>query len=324
MIINIIESGGSTTLTEGILTDTYQVVLNTQPIDVVTITIHSDSQVSVSQSSLTFNTGNWNISRTVTVTAVDDSLYEGLHSGTITHTASSNDSDYDSISSDLFIAEVTASINDDQDLPAITVSDTNVPESIGTASISVTLSSQSMFSATVDYTISDDTATGGGVDYGASDGTLTWAANASGTQTITVTIYEDDLYELDETVNINLSNAISATIVNATGVLTITNNDPAPVLTISKTVELSGTQAIPGDPITYTIVISNSGGGAEGVTVQDALPAGISGSDLDWSGTVPAFEPLTFTINAVILNIASNYAVTIINTATFIYGLDIH
>ena len=322
--VNVIESNGSTILAEETLTDTYQVVLNTQPTDIVTVIINSDSQVNTSESSLIFGAGNWNITRTVIVTAVNDSLYAGPRSSTITHTASSNDSDYDSISADLLIDGVTANISDDaEDLPTIAVSDITVDEGAGTANVSVTLTGQSAFAAGVDYSISDGTATGGGVDYSASNDTLTWTANTAGTKAISVTITEDSLDETDETVIISLSNAISAAIVDASGVLTITDNDVAPNLSITKTVEISGNgPAIPGDPITYTIVISNSGGGAEGTTVQDTLPAGISGTDLDWTGTVTAYKSITFTINATISNIAANYMATITNTAAFTYGLN--
>jgi hypothetical protein len=106
--VTITESGGSTNVTEGGATDSYTVVLNSQPTADVTITISPDSQVSVSPTSLTFTSSDWNTPQTITVTAVDDFVVEGSHTGTITHSASSSDSDYDGIS----ISDVTVNITD--------------------------------------------------------------------------------------------------------------------------------------------------------------------------------------------------------------------
>jgi len=112
--VTIIQSGGSTTVTEGGATDSYTVVLDTPPTANVTITINPGTQVTVVPASLTFTPANWNTAQTVTVTAVDDALAEGPHTGTITHTAASADAAYNSI----VIAAVTANIADnDSGLP---------------------------------------------------------------------------------------------------------------------------------------------------------------------------------------------------------------
>jgi len=317
--IIVTESGGSTNVSEGGATDTYAIVLNNPPTATVTISITPDSQVTTEPSSISFSPANWNVTRTITVTAVDDTLYEGPHTGLVSHTVSSSDPAYNGIGS----AGVTVHIsNDSEDLPKLTISDLTVDEGAGTAAVSVTLTGQSVFSTGVDYTISDGTATGGGVDYSATNGSLTWAANTSGTQGITITIVDDTLDEVAETVNLTLTSPISATLIKGSSVLTITDNDAAPALTITKTAAISGPIAIPGDPITYTIVISNSGGGAENVMVQDTLPAGLNGTSLSRTATITAYTSLTYTINATILNIAANYTATITNTAAFTYGLD--
>ncbi len=98
---------------------------------------------------------------------------------------------------------------------------------------------------------------------------------------------------------------------------------PAPNLSITKTVEVSGTSvvpgfAVPGQPITYTIVVANNGDAdATNVTVQDTLPTGISGADLNETVTITANASLTFTLSTVVINSAANYTATITNTATF-------
>ncbi|MDD5710878.1 MAG: hypothetical protein PHV43_02135 [Candidatus Colwellbacteria bacterium] len=90
-------------VTEGGATDTYTVVLNTQPTASVTVPVtETDTEFSVDKTFLTFTTGNWSTPQTVTVTAVDDSIDEAdPYSGTITHTpVTSTDGKYSGISVD--------------------------------------------------------------------------------------------------------------------------------------------------------------------------------------------------------------------------------
>jgi hypothetical protein len=107
--VTISQSGGSTAVTEGGATDNYTVVLTGEPTANVTITPTPGSQLTVSPPSLTFTISNWSTPQTVTVTAVNDAVAEGTHSGTITHAAASTDPGYSGIA----IAAVTATITDD-------------------------------------------------------------------------------------------------------------------------------------------------------------------------------------------------------------------
>jgi hypothetical protein len=107
--VTITQSGGSTAVTEGGATDTYTVVLSGEPTDSATITPSPNSQLTVSPPSLTFTISNWSTPQTVTVTAVNDAVAEGTHSGTITQAAASTDPGYNGIA----IAAVTATITDD-------------------------------------------------------------------------------------------------------------------------------------------------------------------------------------------------------------------
>ncbi|WP_442506608.1 reprolysin-like metallopeptidase [Novipirellula sp. SH528] len=76
---NMVQTGGSTGVSEAGTSDTFAVTLKTQPTgDVVISTSTSDSgEVAVSPASLTFNASNWNVPQTVTVTGVDDALPDG-------------------------------------------------------------------------------------------------------------------------------------------------------------------------------------------------------------------------------------------------------
>src|SRR5262249_56444732 len=79
----------------------------------VTITVTADSQVSVTPTTLTFTPDNWNIAQTVTVSAVDDHVFEHDHTGSISHTAASGDAKYDGI----LIPQVPVGITDNDQQP---------------------------------------------------------------------------------------------------------------------------------------------------------------------------------------------------------------
>ena len=77
----VIESGGSTGVNEDGETDSFTVVLNSEPISDVVIAISSDDtdESTVSPGSLTFTSANWDSPQTVIVTGADDDLADGAH-----------------------------------------------------------------------------------------------------------------------------------------------------------------------------------------------------------------------------------------------------
>jgi len=105
--VTIAETAGSTDVDEeGPTSDTYSVVLDSEPTNNVVISVTPDAQVTVAPAALTFGSGNWSTAQDVTVTAVDDAVIEWAHTGTITHSASSGDAKYDGISIDDVIANI--------------------------------------------------------------------------------------------------------------------------------------------------------------------------------------------------------------------------
>jgi hypothetical protein len=88
------------------------VVLTRQPTAAVTVTISPDAQLSADATTLTFTTANWDTPQTVTVSAVADSVEEGEHTGVISHSASSSDTDYNGLA----IAGVTVTIQDNNEV----------------------------------------------------------------------------------------------------------------------------------------------------------------------------------------------------------------
>jgi hypothetical protein len=108
-------------IAEGGATDTYTVVLRSQPTADVTFSINGGAQTTVNPTSLTFTSANWNTPQTVTVSATDDAVAEGGHGGTITHTTASADASYNGLT----VVNVTAVISDNDD-PGIVLSTSSV------------------------------------------------------------------------------------------------------------------------------------------------------------------------------------------------------
>jgi hypothetical protein len=105
--------------------------------------------------------------------------------------------------------------------------DTGIP----TLNVSVLLSAPSHLTVTVDFATADGSASAG-TDYEATSGTLTFEPGLTG-KAITIKIVGDVTNEFDESFFVNLSNPTNAAIVDAQGVVTITNND-TPVLLIDE------------------------------------------------------------------------------------------
>jgi hypothetical protein len=100
------ESLGSTDVVEGGPPDAYTMALTSQPAAEVVITVNTDGQTLVAPRSLTFTSGSWHQPQVVTVTAVDDDVDEGPHTGIISHTVVSIDSNYHNIQVDRVIVNI--------------------------------------------------------------------------------------------------------------------------------------------------------------------------------------------------------------------------
>ena len=97
-------------------------------------------------------------------------------------------------------------------------------ESAGTVSIPVTLSSGSSQAVSVDYAVTGGTATAG-QDYTAAADTLVFAPGET-TKTIAITINNDSIDEIDETIELTLSNPANAVMqVPLSAVVTIQDDD---------------------------------------------------------------------------------------------------
>jgi len=107
--VTVTQSGGTTTVSESGISDTYTLVLTSQPTSTVSIALApSSADVVLSTSTIEFTAANWSSAVSVTVSPVDDAEYEGAETVTITHTVTSGNWNYNGIS----VSSVSVSVTD--------------------------------------------------------------------------------------------------------------------------------------------------------------------------------------------------------------------
>ncbi|MBD2514379.1 DUF4114 domain-containing protein [Nostoc sp. FACHB-973] len=155
-LVIITQTDGSTNVSEAGATDSYSVVLASQPTADAIVTIDGGEQIQTSPKILTFTTQNWNVAQNVTVTAVDDAIVEGDDSQTIEHTATSSDADYDGIAIDPVNINIT-----DNDIPLSKNADNDIFTIKGNGkktrlSVELTAHSSNQFYELGVFTVSDE------------------------------------------------------------------------------------------------------------------------------------------------------------------------
>lgn len=182
--------------------------------------------------------------------------------------------------------------------PQLAISNTTVNEQSGTATLAVTLSGTLASTATVAYGTSNGSAAAGS-DYTTTNGTLTFQPGGPTTQYINVPIINDTSVEGTETFTVNLTNASGAIIADGTGIVTIQDNDVAPV-----TISISDATVSEGDPskgkkntgtqtrnMTFTVTLSAPATQTVSVSYNTVDGTATAGSDyLSTSGTL-TFSP---------------------------------
>ena len=113
-----------------------------------------------------------------------------------------------------------------------TLASSSGDESAASATLQVSLNKQYYKPVTVDYTINATSTATNGVDYSLTAGTLTFNPGET-TKSVELYIINDSLYEANETVVIDLSNPVNATLGQSQHTYTIIDNDILlPVVTI--------------------------------------------------------------------------------------------
>ncbi|MEG4818393.1 SBBP repeat-containing protein [Microcoleus sp. K5-D4] len=279
----------NTTATEGGANGSYSVTLNTQPTAPVTINLATGSEIQPI-TALTFTGTNWNVAQTVAVKAVDDNLVEGNHAGAIAHTATSTDTNYNSIT----IPAVSVAITDN-DTADFSIAPTNITATEGGANGSYKIQPTSQPTAPV--TISFNT--GDQLNPIATPITFD-STNWNVAKTVTVSAIDDNLAQgthsgtIAHTVTSTDANYNAKVISNVTA--SITDND-SPGISI---VQSEGETAIAEGGATDSY----------GVLLTTAPTANVT-INFDTGSQINAIAPVTFTPNN--WNVAQNVTVTAID-----------
>lgn len=269
--ILLFESGSTTVLTEGGLTDDYYLGLSHAPTDDVIVTIGSDAQQEIinGPSTLTFTPANWNVLQRVFIRAIDDIDMEVTpHNGFITHSATSADARYHNIT----IAGIPTFITDNE-VPAIRVvpsgGSTLLSEAGGTDTYQVYLTRQ----PSVDVTVTINP--GPQVTIVSPGSTLTFtSSNWSLPQTVTLAAVNDTAVEGNHTATVTHAASSASFVYDKVGVpsvlATITDNDgPQLVITHSG----GNTTVTEGNATdTFTIRLNQAPTGANNVSVTLVPP----------------------------------------------------
>ncbi len=251
--VSVVESSESTAVTEGGATDSYTVVLTSQPTADVAVVLGVGAQLSLSPSNLTFTAANWNVAQTVTVTATDDAVVEGPVNAAITHSTSSTDPNYSAIP----VAGITVAITDN-DSAVVNFAPISVSQTEATSPMAFTVTLSAPVASGVTLNVNSAFGTALAADFTPiTGGTVSFAASSTTPQTVNVAIANDALDENDESFSLALSNLVATgnvTLGTAAANGTILDDDATPTLTISSPSQPEGNAGT--STMTFTVDLS--------------------------------------------------------------------
>ena len=225
---------------------------------------------------LTFAAGQ--TSQTITVAVLDDQVFEDPESFQVVI------SNADASGTALVISDATGVGGVvDTDAPVVSIGD-GVPDPAvegtdGSITFTVSLTNASAVPVTVAYQTVDGSAVAGS-DYTGQSGTLTFAAGQT-SQTITVAVLDDQVFEDPESFQVVISNADASgtalVISDATGVGGVVDTD-APVVSIGDGVPDPAVEGTDGS-ITFTVSLTNASAVPVTVAYQTVDGSAVAGSD---------------------------------------------
>ncbi len=217
--------------------------------------------------SLTFLPGQ--TSKTVVVTIFDPGWYDELDETfflNLTNAAGASIAD----------AQGVATMIDNDPQPNLSIEDAvSQDEACCELTLDISREGQSQLAGTVDYAVVPGSATSPD-DFTASSGTM----SVSGTDAsivFHVPIADDALDEDDETFSVVLSNGVNFTIVDDTGVGTITDDDPTPSLSVDDVTVTEGNSGTAS--ATFTATLSAASGQAVSVNYATANNSAVAPGD---------------------------------------------
>ena len=178
--------------------------------------------------------------------------------------------------------EGIGSITDGSPVPSLQISNRAVTEGDAgsgiQASFTVSLNSPSGKTVTVDYATADGTAVAG-EDYTSAQGTLTFAPGVT-SQVVAINVLGDNLMEGAEAFSVELSTPVNATIADATGAGTITDDD-VPAFSINDASILEGDTGT--SPMVFIVELSKPS--SQQLSVHYATSAGTAEPAKDYLST---------------------------------------
>ena len=262
--VSVSESDGTATITA---------TLSGTPSGDVTVDFYTSNNTALSGSDYTSVTGtltwlsgtNGDVTTTISITndildELDETFYVNLENPVNTN-----------ISDD----QATFTITDNDPPPEFFVEDATTAENAGTVSVSVSMTNQSGSTCTIDYATSNGTATAGS-DYTATNDTLSWSSGEDGVKTFNVSITDDSISEVDETLIITISSQSCGSITDSTATVTISGNDGPPDVAIS---DASGAEDDGTIPVTVTL----TGADNSTTTIDYAMSSGTATANSDFT-----------------------------------------
>ena len=265
--------------------DTYTVVLDSQPTHNVTITVNdpSNTDVTADPADLTFTPTNWDTARTVTVTVSQDSGHDD-EDGTVTHTAASTDTKYAGIS----IGSVLVNVTDDDDVP-VTVSFGSASYSViegNTVAVKVKLSADPERTVTIPLTKSNQ---GGASNSDYSNVPANVVFNSGDTEKeFTFSATDDTDNDDGESVKLGFGNLPTGVSAGSTDESTVSiTDDDVPSVTVS--FEQASYTVAEGDSVTVKVILSAQPERSVDVPVSATYLSGVGSTDFTGAPTTLNF-----------------------------------
>lgn len=186
-----------------------------------------------------------------------------------------------------------AKIVDNDNPPTIAVADKTIDEGTSAnataATATVTLSAASSKTVTVAYSTGGGTATPT-TDYASTSGTLTFAPGEA-SKTINLSVIGDALDEINETFNITLADPTNATIGDGTGVVTITDDDAQPTLSLGTAPVVSEGSGTDANTLDFVVGLSAPSGRNISVTLTPSAGTATASTDFTAAPITVTFAP---------------------------------
>ena len=284
--------------------DSYTVVLDSEPTDDVRIDLAAPAMVTLSPTSLTFTSSNWNQAQTVTATAVNDTIDNAgdARTGSIAHTVVAGSSDY----ADVAAESVAVTVNDDDGTPSVTLklSSASITENGGASTVTASLSgaSSQAITLTVAAAAVSPAATG---DYTLSTNrTLTIAAGATeSTGAVTITAVDNDVDAADKTVTVSATATGGGVSAPSAVTLTITDDDDTPTVSVADAAAVNEGND-PDTTVNMSFTVSLSAASANAVTVPYTLTGtATGGSDYETPSSTSLSIPAGDTSGTIVIKV---------------------